>query len=242
MNKPNFFIVGAPKCGTTSLGIYLRKHPNVFFCPIKEPNFFCEDFPGIRLVKTQNEYLRLFSKASLDHIAIGEASTRYLWSSVAIRRIYEFDSRSKIIIMLRNPIDLVYSFHSQCIYSLVENEKDFKKAWKLQERRAAGYDIPTLCVEQAAHLQYKNCGMIGEQVRRVFNIFPRDQVRIFLFEDFINNTLDIYKETLCFLGLRTDGRNYFPRLNESKRHKSLFLAKITDVRPKYWHRIRDWIN
>jgi len=71
--KPNFFIIGAPKCGTTSLATYLGMHPNVFMCSPKEPHYFSTDI-NWQLVKNKNDYLKLFAKATNDNFAIGEGS------------------------------------------------------------------------------------------------------------------------------------------------------------------------
>ena len=94
--KPNFFIVGAPKCGTTSLHGYLEDHPLVFVCNPKEPGYFAKDFPGSQVVKTKENYLNLFEKASKNHKAKGESSTVYLYSKRALKEIHAFDSKAKI--------------------------------------------------------------------------------------------------------------------------------------------------
>ena len=63
MTRPNFFIVGAPKCGTTALSEYLREHPNAFLCQPKEPHYFATDFPTHRYVTKEEAYLKLFREA-----------------------------------------------------------------------------------------------------------------------------------------------------------------------------------
>ncbi len=142
MTQPNFFIVGAPKSGTTALSDYLRDHPNIFFSEPKEPHYFAQDFEKYRLTKTLEEYLSLFDESTPNHLAIGEGSVFYLFSSVALKKIYEFDPQAKIIVMLRNPVDLVYSFHSQQLFSADEDEQSFEKAWRLQGVRQQGKHIP----------------------------------------------------------------------------------------------------
>jgi hypothetical protein len=81
VKKPNFFIIGAPKCGTTALSEYLRQHPNIFFSLPKELCYFGKDYPSCaRPFKSDRQYLKFFRKASCEHLAIGEGSTRYLAS------------------------------------------------------------------------------------------------------------------------------------------------------------------
>jgi hypothetical protein len=114
--EPNFFIVGAPKCGTSALAGYLREHPDCFMCWPKEPLFFCEDLSGIRQVESLPEYLHLFADAPPGVRAVGEASAMYFYSQVAIARVRECFASARLIVMLRSPIDLVEAFHAQLQY------------------------------------------------------------------------------------------------------------------------------
>ncbi|MGH6917730.1 MAG: sulfotransferase, partial [Geminicoccaceae bacterium] len=80
MRIPDFFIVGAPKCGTTALYNYLRDHPRIFLPERKEVHFFCDDlnFPTRSAIRDWNEYLALFVGAT-DYMLIGETSASYLY-------------------------------------------------------------------------------------------------------------------------------------------------------------------
>ena len=117
IKNPNLFILGAPKCGTTSLYTYLREHPNIFFSHIKGPHYFATDFENYRSVKTKVDYANLFSEANAQHSIIGEASVLYLYSENAIKGIYNDNPNAKLIIMLRNPIEVVQSWHAQMLWS-----------------------------------------------------------------------------------------------------------------------------
>ena len=142
---PNFFIVGAPKRGTTSLSIYLGQHPNVFFCSPKEPYYFASDFPRHRVADNLTDYLSLFSAATAEHLAIGEGSAAYMYSTDAIPRIIEFNRHAKLIVMLRNPIDIAHAMHSQALFDADEDEEDFRTAWNLQSERELGRKVPRTC-------------------------------------------------------------------------------------------------
>jgi hypothetical protein len=216
MKKPNFFIAGAPKSGTTALSEYLREHPNIFITTPKEPNFFADDMPKRYMVNTLDNYLALYNKCNSNHYAAGEASVFYLYSSCALKNINHFNNKAKIIVMLRNPVDLVHSLHSQYIFNFTENEKDFEKAWYLQESRKTGINLPQNC-RVAKILQYKPIGMIGSQVEKLYNIFPEKQVMLILFDDFVLSNKQVYEEVLKFLQVPTDGRLSFPLINESKK-------------------------
>ena len=228
---PNFFIVGAPKSGTTSLYEYLRNHPNIFMPSDKEPHYFAKDFTDYPSIKSKNDYLKLFKNCSSSHMAIGEASVWYLYSNEALKLIYEFNPSAKIIAMLRNPIELAHAMHFQAVYNFNEDEHDFKKAWHLQSARKKNLNIPKRCRAQQI-LQYKKVASLGYQVERLFTIFPSDQVKIIFFEEFITDPKSIYNDVLDFLNVPPDNREIFRKINESKTHKINFIGWLTQTPPK----------
>jgi hypothetical protein len=210
---PNFFIIGAPKCGTTALGEYLREHPNIFFSTPKEPFFFDIDMKRIRMsLKT---YLSLFKDADPNiHKAVGEGSVTYLFSKAAVQEMLKFNPGSKFIVMIRNPLDVVQAWHSTQLFVGKENIYDFEEAWRCGEEREKGNKIPFLVMEKNAII-YKNWGKLGEQVERLFSLVPKENVKVIVFEDFISDTRRIYEEVLSFLGVPFDNRNKFPTINEN---------------------------
>ncbi len=233
MTRPNFFIVGAPKCGTTALSEYLRGHPRAFLSQPKEPHYFCSDFdyyyaPGRRAL---DHYLRLFDGASSDHLAVGEASVWYLYSMTAIPAIHEFSPEARIIAMVRSPIELVPSLHSQMSYMLDEREPDVEAAWRLQERRAEGAGLPASC-RVPEFLLYGPAARLGEQVRRLFDAVPRERVKIIVFDDLRADAGSVYGDVLSFLGLPDDGRRRFAPVNPNKAHRARWLARVTQRPPR----------
>jgi hypothetical protein len=227
MKKPNFFIVGAPKCGTTALYEYLKTHPQIFMSSIKEPHYFSDDLSvKYRVFTDENTYLeKCFSGAGDSHKAVGEASVWYLYSNSAIENIRAFNPDSRIIVMLRDPAEMLHSLHSQLIYNFYEEEKDFIKALGIQEERKQGKNIPPLCPEPA-FLQYRAVASFGEQLQRIFTCFPIKQIKVIFFDDFTRTPVTIYAETLDFLGVPQDGRADFPMVNANKRHRIEWLGKM----------------
>lgn len=230
--RPDFFILGAPKCGTTALSEYLREHRQVFVSRPKEPHYFCDDFdyyyaPGQR---TEQHYLRLFEGAGPEHLAVGEASVWYLYSATAARNIMAFDPGARVIVMVRNPVELVPSLHSQLRYMLDEDEPDPEAAWRLQAARARGERLPPT-VRVPAFLQYGEAVKLGAQLRRVYEAVPREQVRVIVFDDLRRDAGAVYREALAFLGVPDDGRAEFPRVNENKVHGNAALARLTQRPP-----------
>jgi hypothetical protein len=225
--RPNFFIVGAPKCGTTALSEYLRGHPNIFMSTPKEPHYFSTDFNPLvyHYVRTLEDYLDLFRDASEEHHRMGEASVFYLYSTTAIANIREFDQEARIIAMVRNPIDMAYSLHAQYCYSLHENIMDFATAWQLQAARREGKKLPP-SIDVPAYLQYQAVCSLGQQIERLLEVFPRHQVQVIVFDDLVFKTKAVYEDTLAFLGVPSDGREDFPIVNPSVELSSPTLKRI----------------
>ncbi len=220
--KPNFFIVGAPKCGTTALYEYLRPHPNIFLPRIKEPHFFATDMGTYPRIKTLQEYTEIFATSTDRHLSVGEASVYYLRSSVAIPNIRQFNRDARIIAMFRNPVEMVYSLHSQLLYVSEESVADFESAWRLQDRRSRGLDLPP-AIRSPLLVQYAEIGRFGTQAQRVLSSFPPEQVKLILYDDFTASPQRVYDEVIDFLGIPHDGRAAFPRINENKRARVAWL-------------------
>jgi hypothetical protein len=222
MKRPNFFIIGAPKCGTSSLSNTLRWHPNIYVPLAFEPQYFCTDFQSIADY-TQESYLRLFDGVTEEHQAVGEKSVIYLYSEVAIDNILKFDPDARLILMLRNPVDLVYSWHSQLYYSFLENVGDFSTAWDMQKIRAQGKNIPQRCPVPFA-LQYREIGQLGKYTARLLSKVPREQIKIIFMEDVHADIEKTYSETLEFLDVDYVPRRDPRKLNSNKRHRSRWLG------------------
>jgi len=222
MKRPNFFIIGAPKCGTSSLANTLRWHPNIYVPLAYEPQYFCTDFQSIADF-TPESYLRLFDGVTEQHQAVGEKSVIYLYSDVAVDNILKFEPNARLILMLRNPVDLVYSWHSQLYYSFLENIGDFKTAWDMQTVRQQGKNIPQRCPVPFA-LQYREIGKLGKYTARLLAKAPREQVKIIFMEDVHADIEKTYSETLEFLKVDYAPRRDPRKLNSNKRHRSRWLG------------------
>ncbi len=225
--KPNFFIVGAPKCGTTALSEYLREHPNIFMSTPKEPHYFATDFSAFvrHYTRTLDDYLELFRECTEQHMAAGEASVFYLYSSTALANIKAFDPEARIIAMVRNPIDMAHSLHAQYCYNLREDVQDFRRAWDLQEARRKGMAIPSTA-DVPAYLLYGDVCSLGSQVERMLQLFRSDQVKIVVFDDFTSQTKEVYEQVLRFLGVPSDEREDFPRINPNAQLTARWLRRL----------------
>lgn len=230
--KVDFFIVGARKCGTTALSEYLSIHPDVCMAVPKEPTYFADDLPGIRYVTDLDDYEALFNCKDKRAPLYGEASPSYLYSTCALENIYNYNPEAKIIVMLRNPVDAVYSAHSQLLFSLFEDQIDFNKAFSLQSVRKEGHAIPAKCREPEL-LQYKNISSYPHQLERLFEIFPRKSVKIILFDDFVKNTKEVYEDVLKFLGLDAYGKINFSIRNPRKTSRNTVINNLIHSPPVF---------
>lgn len=216
--KPNFFIIGAPKCGTTSLREYLSTHPQIFLSHVKGPKFFNVDF-GRNLIKTWDEYKALF-EGSESYEAVGEATAEYLCSREAVPGILAFNPEAKFIVMIRNPVDMFHSLYYQFkYYSYIEDANSPREAWELQVKRRRGESLPESC-DNPELLQYGSFCSLGEQLERLYSFVSREQVHVIFFDDFTSNTKKVYNETLSFLEVSHHDRTNFPRINQRKTLRS----------------------
>ena len=221
---PDFFIVGAPKCGTTALYYYLSMHPSIYMPELKEPHFFCRDFPRFGKIHDLDCYLDLFKDAP-DDARTGEASVWYLYSNCAISRIMDANPRARIIAMLRNPVTMAKSLHRQLILSLREDIEDFEAAWRAQYDRRLGKRLPLYCPEQS-HLQYADVCRYSHQVERMLDLVPPAQLKILIYEEFFDNIRVQYDSVTEFLGVECDGRTVFPPVNVAREPKSSWLWQL----------------
>ena len=230
---PNFFIVGAPKCGTTAWYEYLKGHPDIFFPEEKEPHFFSTDFPGLRAVTDRAEYFGLFDGHVREKI-VGDASASYLYSNEAAANIRQHNPDSKILIFLRDQEAYLPSWHSQLLYSGTEDIRDFERAWAMSGSRH-GVNVPRFYRELKL-LDYKSVGRFSEQVRRYFDLFPREQIRVIHFREWTCDPRAAYLNILNFLEVDDDGREDFPVFNEAKHHRTRFVVRFVRQPPRLVHK------
>jgi hypothetical protein len=199
VKRPDLFIVGAFKAGTTSMYEYLRAHPQVFMSVPKEPTYFGADLSARYRRMTQDEYLALFRGARPDQRA-GEATPWYLYSTSAAAEIKAFEPSARIVIMLRNPVDVMFSQHSQLLFNQREDLVDFGAALEAEDDRLGGRRIPGGAIRPES-LFYRRSVRFPEQVRRYLDVFGPAAVHFIVFEDLVADAAGVYRSTLEFLGV-----------------------------------------
>lgn len=200
MRKPDFFIAGAPRCGTTSMYAYLRQHPQIHVSVHKEPHFFGSDLtrlPGA--IRDEALYLSLFAGAG-DRLRAGESSVHYLSSRRAPFEIHDYAPAARILILLREPLAMAYSLYS--LYTRTGNEDlaTFEEALLAEPERREGHRVPAGAYFPEG-LLYGEEAFHAAKVERWLAAFGREQILCILFDDFVRDTAAVYRRTLEFLGV-----------------------------------------
>lgn len=229
MRTPNLFIVGAPKCGTTALHNYLHQHPDVYMAPLKELFFFSSDFamPESVFPKTLEEYMRCFEGAQSEPV-VGESTISYLYSRTAAKNIHDFNPEAKIIMMLRDPVDALHSLHNQLLFNQVEKLARFEDALAATEGRKKRGENE---IGQTRWLRYQEIFRYTEQVRRYMKLFPLEQLKVIIYDDFRDDPGEVYGETLAFAGVDPNFEATLDVINARKRMRSRWLRNLVSHPP-----------
>ncbi|TLD42416.1 MAG: Sulfotransferase [Candidatus Jettenia ecosi] len=245
---PNFIIVGAAKSGTTSLYNYLDEHPDVYMSPIKEPNHFSSDIEPEKFnkafkkherekridldeylngnmdnklwgdyVQKWEQYRKLFKNVKHEK-AIGEVSNSYLFSQVAAKNIIEKLPQVKIIMMLRNPMERAFSHY-------LANMRDGKTIKNFREEVESNYTLETR--EWGKKYLYIELGMYYQQVKRYLDVFPRENIKIYFYDDYKKDLMLLVKDLFRFIGVNPNITiDFSKKYNESKIPKNKYFNFI----------------
>lgn len=249
-NLANLFIVGAAKCGTTSLYEYLSQHPQIYMCPVKEPHFFSDKVENLnnelyeqpkkgvkyhsKIIKDPDVYQSLFDEGAGFNIR-GEASPSYLWDPDSALKIFNYNPNAKIIVVLRNPIDRLVSGyqmdHSLGLQAGTDFLTNIKEEFK-KEKKIWGIDRI-----------YLDLGFYYEQISRYKKLFPDDQILIIKFDNLVKKTSETLVNVFKFLKV---DEKYLANINlgevhnESATIKYPFLKKLKKV--KVFRSVMQFVN
>jgi len=222
-NKPEFFIIGAPKCGTTTLYAWLKQHPQIFMPNAKEPHYFAphlsDRYCRMRDLKT---YEALFEGASEGQLC-GEASVLYGFYPESNKAILDYNPKAKFIFMLRHPIDMAVSYHGQLLVNLEEDQRDFETAWGLQESRGQGTDLPTTSSDLDL-LRYREKCALGAHLEAFMALVPAAQRHVILLDDMGRAPQETIKGVFQFLDVH-DFMPDFKKENEASAVRFTILER-----------------
>jgi hypothetical protein len=236
---PSFFVVGAPRCGTTALSDALRGNPHISFSKPKETHFLIEERSGMRIEDVRRSYLERFQPdLARETQAIGDGSVSYLYDADAIRRAIEFDGRARFIASVRNPLEMLQSYHARMLFTLDEDVADFSRAWTLQDERRAGRRLPKRC-RLPGLLQYGDVARLGRHIERLFEVAGRERCHVVVFDDFVKEPGRVYQQLLEFIGVDDDGRRAFKPKRSNAGFKSRRLQQFAMNPPAWVFRLID---
>ena len=206
MKKVDFFIVGAPKAGTTSLYHYLNEHSEIEMSSQKEPDFFSDQslqkkklYYDKNRIDTLEKYNSLFERE--DVILRGDSSVSYLFYEDVPHKIITYNPDAKIIIMLRNPIDRAFS-HYLMDYSLGLISESFETIIQKQSKHKNA---------NLFYQQYVQVSEYSKQIKRYLEVFSKDNIHFIDYEDFKNDTSDVVNSVFLFLGVNDDFQPYLKK-------------------------------
>ncbi|HTR89739.1 MAG TPA: sulfotransferase [Solirubrobacteraceae bacterium] len=227
---PDFLIVGHPKCGTTALYEMLRRRPEIYMPENKEPWFFARELHEHTpprpdgTPRTLAEYMAWFTAAGPEQI-VGEASPHYLWSATAAEHIARVNPDARIIAIFREPASFLRSLHLQFLEVYYETEADLRRALELEEDRRAGRNVPRYTYWPQLLLYSEHIRYV-EQLRRYHAVFPPEQVKVLIYEDFRADNVGTMREVLGFLGVDAEGPIEAVRANPTVRPRSQLLNEL----------------
>ncbi len=231
MRRPDIHIVGAPKCGTTAMFDYLGQHPEIYAPPDKDRRFFGQDLAFKDRLDLEGYLARYAGWGDEPHAV--DASVYNLLSTTAAREIKAFCPQAHAVIMLRNPVDMLYSHHSQLLYNGYGDEdiRDFAEALAAEPDRAAGRRIPEGTTLPEA-LLYRRLARYDEQVARYQEVFDPDHLHVILYDDFKADTLGTTRWLYARLGVDPEFTPDIRVVNPNTRVRSEAFRRLLRAIPE----------
>ncbi len=221
---PNLFLAGVAKAATTTWYEVLGEHPDVFMSPLKEPRFFDTDQSYTHRIDDEDAYLALFDEAS-DEARWGECSPWYLYSEAAPGRIRDRVEDPRVIVILRNPVDRLYSMHGQRVMTGNENIESFEEALDASDARKRGERLPERRNPLKA-LYYWDVALYAPHVRRWMDTFDEDELTILRFDDFVEDPHGTYVDLCEFLGIDPTVEPTFRKSNPHQEVRSHEMRRL----------------
>jgi hypothetical protein len=236
LRRPDFFIVGHPKSGTTALYQALRRHTEIYMPACKEPWFFA---PELRVrtpprpegtPETLEQYLALFADARPGQ-RVGEATAHYLWSREAAAAIAAAAPAARVIAILREPASFLHSLHLQFLQTYVETEPDLRRALELEDERREGRAIPRYTYWPTALLYSEHVRYV-EQLRRFYDVFAPERILVLVYDDFRADNEKFVRRVLRFLevddtvAVETDEANPTVRARSQRLHELVHAVGV----------------
>lgn len=232
MTLPDVYLIGAPKAGTTSLARWMAEHPDIYFSVPKEPFYWAADSPRLRQhygFATRESYEALFdSAAAADAKRRVEGSTVYLYSDRAVPDIVAAVDQPRFVLAVRDPVDLLVSWHRTQLVALNEDEPDFLAAW----RRSVDGRLPDTDPLDPKFLDYPRIGALGLAVSRLLSVITRQQLHVVSFDALSRDPRAVWSDLTEFLDVAQEPVPTFKKYNASdKMYRFPRLRRFTHRPP-----------
>lgn len=231
------FIVGAPRCGTTTLASFLQQHPDVCFSAVKEPHFFSRDEVAalseaeLQQVVAEEYWQRFFGHCEGQPQLYAEGSVTYLYVPERMEPILKLWPQAKFVIALRDPLSMLPSLHARLLVTGDETIRDFPTAWAKISERAQGKSLPKRAVDPR-WLRYDWAGQLGQNVERFLATVGRERCHIVLFDDLLSDPRSTYRELCRFLGIEPWAETDFEPQRINKTIRIGWLQRLLKRPPK----------
>ena len=231
------FIVGAPRCGTTTMARWLQAHPQVLFPFVKEPHYFWQHdlrgLPDAELRRTiEHDYLdHFFAKPDADQSVAADSSVSYLYAPERLEPALKLWPDSRFVVAVRDPLSLLPSLHKRLIFTGDENIRRFEDAWAAVPDRAAGRRIPWSTIEPQ-WLRYDEAARFGTYVERLFSAVGQERCLVMVFDDLVADPEGQYRKLLDFAGLRHVEPVSLDAERESKSVRWMLLQQLLKRPPR----------
>lgn len=216
---PNFFILGAGRCGTTSLTQILSQHPDVFIPAMKEPSFFASSF---QWVKDPVKYVALYEPAA-GAKSVGDASHVYLEDPGSPRVLQAFFPEARFVLVFRDPAARALGLYAHMVEGGHETRRTFERALAVEDRRFHSERFRRTCGQSFWNYMYFRSGLFGEQVQRYYDHFDRDRFWFTTLDRLITEPAVTMRSLHHFLGVEPLEVGEFPRDGTSKGTRSIAL-------------------
>ena len=231
------FIVGAPRCGTTTMARWLQFHPQILFPFVKEPHFFLQyDLRGLDDAelrrRVEHDFLdHYFSQPKPGQTVGADGSVSYLYAPEQLEPVLELWPDSRFVVGVRDPLTLLPSLHKRLIFTGDENIRSFEDAWAAVPDRAAGRRIPWSTIDPR-FLRYDEAARYGTYVERLFNAVGKERCLVMVFDDLLADPVDQHRRLLEFADLKQVAPPEFKREREGKGVRYLLLQQLLKRPPE----------
>jgi hypothetical protein len=219
---PSFFVLGAARCGTTSLTRLLAQHPDIFVSDPREPFFFTQPY---QVIANPVAYARLFERAE-EHQVIGEASHAYMTDPASAATLRAFLPSPKFIVVLRNPADRAYALYAHMRSRGYEHISSFERALAAEDRRFRSRRFQARSPHYLWNYMYFRSGLFGEQMARYLALFPAESFYVTTLYRLVAQYESVAADIHRFLGVAEMPPPELPHLGQSRGVRLGFVQNL----------------